>query len=172
MANGTAGIFAAASDIAVAKPSVVRVGDFNGDNIDDIAVANYDSDVATVILNNSAGSFASPVSFNVGDRPTYIAVGDFNEDNVDDLVTTNVFSSDVSLLLSNAQGIFTPATSFSVGSPYPRGLAMGDFNGDNNLDVAVVSRVTGTGKFIVLEGNGSGIFSSPINLAAGVSLIS
>jgi hypothetical protein len=36
-----------------ASPSSVAVGDFNGDGVPDLAVANYDSDSVSVLINDT-----------------------------------------------------------------------------------------------------------------------
>jgi hypothetical protein len=48
----------------------------------------------------------------------------------------DLFSTDVRLLLGNGDGTFGTAASYAAGSG-PSSVAVGDFNGDGNLDVAV-----------------------------------
>ena len=47
-------------------------------------------------------------------------------------------SNNVSVLLGNGAGGFGPATNFNVGSS-PVSMAVGDFNGDGNQDLAVAN---------------------------------
>src|SRR5207244_992095 len=62
-----------------------------------------------------------------------------------------------SVLLDNGDGTFQAALTFSVGDQL-RFVAVGDFNGDGKLDVAVASYATNT--VDVLPGNGDGTFGN------------
>src|SRR2546422_11770941 len=71
--------FNARLDFAVeAKPTFVAAGDFNGDRVQDLAVANFDSNTISVLLGNGDGTFGAPLTFAVGANPFAVAVGDFN----------------------------------------------------------------------------------------------
>src|SRR5204862_255532 len=73
--------FRAPLDFAVgAHPASVAVGDFNGDRVLDLAVANYDSTTVSVLLGNGDGTFRTPLTFDAGAGPASVAVGDFNGD--------------------------------------------------------------------------------------------
>src|SRR6266852_556976 len=76
---------------------------------------------------------------------------------------------DISVLLGDGSGGFTPAdgSPFAVGNG-PAAVAVGDFDGDGNLDLAVANGITNN--VTVLLGNGNGGFtepaSSPVRLMA------
>ncbi len=112
-------------------------------------------------MGNGSGGFtaASGSPFAVGSGPTGIAVGDFNGDGRADLAVSNAGGSSVTVLLGHVSGGFTAASGspFAVGSG-PGPIAVGDFNGDGNLDLAVTNIDSGT--VTVLRGNGSGGFST------------
>src|SRR5438105_5637872 len=67
-------------------PSSAAVGDFNGDGIPDLAVANYLSDSVSVLLGKRDGTFQTAQSYAVGHYPAAVAVADFNGDGHLDLV--------------------------------------------------------------------------------------
>src|SRR5207249_2655154 len=98
----------ARSDIAAGfdHPIAVAVGDFNADGLQDLAVANHDSNTVSVLLGVGNGDFQeapqSPIA--VGTTPVWIAVGDFNGDGKPDLAVANVNSDTVSVLLGNGDG--------------------------------------------------------------------
>ena len=80
---------------------------------------------------------ASPLS--VGATPESVAVGDFNRDGIADMAIVNLGDSTVSVLLGDGSGGFNAAS----GSPFPAGslrraVAVGDFDGDGNPDLAIM----------------------------------
>ena len=117
-------------------PYSVAVGDFNGDGIPDLAVANYSSNDVSVLLGNGDGSFQGPRNFAAGISPRSVAVGDFNGDGIQDLAVANfVDPGTVSVLLGNGDGTFGSSTSYSVGSS-PTSLVVADLNHDGAPDLA------------------------------------
>src|SRR5208283_737119 len=95
--------------------------------------------------------------FTVGSGPQSVAVGDFNGDGKLDLAIANRGSNTVTVLLGNGTGGFKAAP----GSPFPAGtqpysVAVGDFNGDGKLDLAIAN--AGGNNVTILLGNGAGGF--------------
>jgi hypothetical protein len=83
------------------SPTAVAIGDFDGDQVGDIAVANMQSNDVTILHGSRSGSKGGKTSrYAVGQAPTAIAVGDLNSDGKTDIVTGNWGSGDVSVLLS------------------------------------------------------------------------
>lgn len=68
---------------------------------------------------------------------------------------------------TGAAAQFETRASTSIGSYEPNSLAVGDFNRDGNLDVAVVSSLP-TGNVTILLGNGDGTFTTGASYAVGV----
>jgi hypothetical protein len=169
-------------------PQEVVAADFNNDGILDLAAAYAGSDIVIpdpgsgavgVRLGNGDGTFGSAINSAVGHSPTSLAVGDFNGDGKLDLVTGDYnyggTTTDVTVLLGNGDGSFqTPA---SIDLSYPGGffgngvesVAVGDFNGDNKLDLLAVANYYGVeflsydfqGLGAVLLGTGTGTFEAP-----------
>src|SRR5207247_507686 len=67
-------------------------------------------------------------------------------------------------LLGNGNGTFQAQTTFNVGSS-PRSVALGDFNGDGKVDLAVSN--FNTDNVSVLLGHGTGNFEPAVNYAVG-----
>jgi hypothetical protein len=121
-------------------PISVAVGDFDGDGVEDLAVANYYSNNVSVLLGNGDGSFQAARNFGAGNFPRSVAVGDFNGDGLQDLAVANVNSNNVSVLLGNGDGSFQAARDFGAGSA-PVSVAVGDFNSDGLQDLAVANQL-------------------------------
>jgi uncharacterized protein (DUF2141 family) len=152
----------------------VSVGDFNGDGKQDILATvapNFVEDLmqgrrrpsnggVLVLLADGSGGFTSDPdrSFAVQRTPQSVAVGDFNGDGKLDLVTANQGGDNVTVLLGDGAGKFTAASvsSFKVGKE-PVSVAVGDFNGDGKLDLAIANRKDNT--VTVLLGDGKGGFT-------------
>src|SRR5262249_42519210 len=64
---------AAAAFDAGSTPRSVAVGDFNGDGVQDLAVANYSSASVSVLLGRGDGSFGPPVGYAAGSGPASVA---------------------------------------------------------------------------------------------------
>ena len=99
----------------------------------------------------------SPIT--VGGDPDAVAVGDFNSDGKPDLAVANSTSGTVTILLNNGDGTFTQASGspIAVGAG-PDAVAVGDFNTDGALDLAVANGKAGT--VTVLLGKGNGTFTA------------
>jgi hypothetical protein len=162
------GTFHPAVNYAVgAAPWCVAVGDFNGDGKLDLAVANHDSSNIGILLGNGDGTFQPMVSYGVLGPPSSVAVGDLLTTNSYlDLVTASPDFSVSAIEINNGEGIFAPpANSSSIISwPTSNSVAVGDFNNDGKLDVAVSGS---SGIVGIALGNGDGSFTAPATFATG-----
>jgi hypothetical protein len=150
-------------------PQAVKIGDFNGDGLQDLAVANAKDNTISILLGNGDGTFtaasASPIP--VGSFPFFVAIADFDGNGTADIAASNQNDNTVSILLGNGDGTFTQAS----GSPIPNfkynpgPIITADFNGDGKIDLAVSnftpsdpsSTLTSVN---ILLGNGDGTFTN------------
>jgi len=162
------------------SPTSVVEGDFNRDGNLDLVVTGcgdancFTQAVVLVLLGHGNGTFSRGDQFVAGPpntTPDTLASGDFNGDGVPDLVVVNnginQFGT-VSILLGDGHGGFLAPVSYSVGGSTPVWPVVADFNGDDNLDIAV--SVTTTASVAVLLGNGDGTFGPAVNYDVGTSV--
>src|SRR5207245_9985782 len=107
----------------------------------------------SVLLGNGDGTFQPAQSFAAGFSPSSVVVGDFNGDGRPDLAVANAgldtgYGSTVSVLLGNVDGTFQPARNFDTNN-YGRSVAVGDFNGDGRLDLAVANASSNDGSVMI-----------------------
>jgi hypothetical protein len=164
VATSPAPTFAQVGQFATGNDSrAVAVGDFNGDNKPDLAVANATGDVA-LLMGKGDGTFAVAVKHEVGAPISSVATGDFNGDGKLDLALAKFDSSSVSVLLGRGDGSFQSPVNYGAGTN-PNFVAVGDLNGDGQADLAVA-----TSKGVaVLIGKGDGAFQAAVNYGAGLS---
>ncbi len=150
-------------------PQAVKIGDFNGDGLQDLAVANAKDNTISILLGNGDGTFtaASGSPITVGSFPFFVAIADFDGNGTADIAASNQNDNTVSILLGNGDGTFTQAS----GSPIPNfkynpgPVITADFNGDGKVDLAVSnftpsdpsSTLTSVN---ILLGNGDGTFTN------------
>jgi hypothetical protein len=103
----------------------------------------------------SAGQFRHPAYYRAGQRPHGVVTAQFTQSGNVDVVLADWLSNQVVILLGNGDGTFQPPRIFSASNPI--GLAVGDFNEDGNLDLAVVeANGTGDGSLTIFLGDGKG----------------
>ena len=151
---------------------VLRVADFNGDGKADLLCAGL-----VVRLGNGDGTFGNPIFTPAAQNLTAlnfagaIAVGDFNGDGKLDVAHTSSWHDAFGMAwvwLGNGDGTFRPMPpndlfSNAGNSPSAPQVAVGDFNGDGKLDLAIgagnFTSLTGPTSFIgIMLGNGDGTF--------------
>lgn len=170
-------------------PTCLAIADLNGDGRLDLVVGATPQAVSVpariaVLLGNGDGTFQSPVTYPVSaGQVDAIAIADFNGDGVLDIATANGTDGTVSIFLGNGGGSFQSAKTLILpGTPGNAGgdadatdLAVGEFNGDHQMDLAVVnandpqgvsvSAAAGRDEIDIFQGNGNGTFQSPQELS-------
>ena len=139
--------FASPSTFATGRlPWAVSLADLDTDGRPDLVVSNRISDSISVLLNATevgapTATFASQEVFAAYRNPQGLAVADFNTDGKPDVAASNYNGNSVSVLLNAppaASAAFAPQQTFVTGSR-PRDAAVGDFNADGKVDLAVTN---------------------------------
>jgi hypothetical protein len=167
-------------------------GDFDGDgDIDFIAASvnvtplNDDPVLAgeqtTLVLrpNQTDGTFDEGRNFDVDGQLHHIAAGDLNGDGLDDLAAlvsqrdpfSGAVTREIAVLLSNGDGTFHRIDVGTLPANHdPRDIVLGDLDGDNDLDMAVLSRNANdapyTSRIDLYRNNGDARFDSARVIAA------
>ena len=143
------------------EPYWTVVGDFNGDGVPDLAVANVYPEGYAILLGKGKGAFQPAKTYSLSDPPTAVATADFNHDGKLDLAFVE---NGLTIFSGRGDGTFSGPTSYSV-SNSASAIAIGDFNADGNLDVVLTDIFT---KFVhVLLGNSDGTFRTAVDYKSG-----
>ena len=129
----------------------IAVGDIDGDGKTDIAVTNHLNNSISVFSNTSSPgviSFAAKVDFATMLTPKDIVIADLDGDGKQDIAVTEQFSYSYSILRNTST---VGSISFATRVDYtiqanaePHGLIVSDLDGDNKLDLAMVTIYTPT----------------------------
>ncbi|CAF1361048.1 unnamed protein product [Adineta steineri] len=142
-------------------PVSVAVADFDNDNKLDIVVANSETNNIGIFFDYGDDTFLIQITYSTGDnsQPYAVTIGDFNNDKQPDIVVANSGTNNIGIFLNYGNGTFSSQTNYSTGNgSMPYDVAAGDFNNDEQLDIAVVNYYgCNIGIFL---GYGNGTFSS------------
>ncbi|OGX86530.1 hypothetical protein BEN47_12800 [Hymenobacter lapidarius] len=134
----------------------VALGDMDGDG--DLDLLTSGNSGSGIQLNNGAGFFASPVNIPTARFAVDIATGDLDGDGDLDLLTANGFgggiAGTVSIRLNNGFGTFSGAVDLPVGQD-PQKVALGDVDGDGDLDLLVANSFSRTVSIRLNDGSGT-----------------
>lgn len=146
--------------------------DLNNDTfLDLVLVDQYDGRIG-VLLGYGNGSFTQIKIYFMsnGSVSTSMVIEDLNGDNIRDIVIANRDRHCLEILLGYGNGSFTDATCFSTGRySGPCSIALGDFNRDHFIDIAVANQQAHNIQIFLGYGNGS--FSKVRTYSTGLQSI-
>ncbi len=167
--NGRGGVTNTQSVSLANGIQFIIAADFNNDSRPDVLVAattgtNSNAGTVSLFLNTGVATsrFAVIPSANLNLNFTIknLVIGDFNNDGIKDIVAGSTNSNVIAFIPVTQTGTFSTSTSFATPISSPS-VAAGNFNSDNNLDLAIAgtNSSTGIGAVYILFGNGNGAFS-------------
>ncbi|MEO7311657.1 MAG: FG-GAP-like repeat-containing protein [Chitinophagaceae bacterium] len=126
------------------SPFCIASGDIDGDGKADLVTANSASNNISILRNTSTLgniTFAPKTDVSSGNNPESCAIGDFDGDGKPDVATANYAVNTVSIIRNTSSAGFV---SFAVKTDFPaagspRGLGIGDINGDGKADLAIAT---------------------------------
>ena len=150
-------------------PVEVGAGDFDADGDSDLVTLTKAGTDVEVRLRGPGGTFARPVTYASGSLDARgVVVADFNGDGDPDIAKSAADVKNVSILLGDeAPGGLSPGGGFEAPITYSTaaasaGIAAGDFDGDDDLDLAVAD--IAANEVDILRGNGDGTFAAGFSL--------
>ncbi len=120
-------------------PVMATAGFLDGDLHPDLAVAlsgpgtGWEGSVA-LLFGTGHGSFGDAVIVPAGQDTRWVGITDINHDGAADLVASNNSTMDISVSYGDGTGLFNSYESYVAGAG-PASAALGDIDGDGDLDV-------------------------------------
>ncbi len=145
-------------------PRSVFSTDLDGDNDNDLAIANRYSNNISILLNDGDGTFQPHVLYDAGNEPHSIFSKDFNGDSDNDLAVANNRSNNVSILINNGDGTFQPQVTYGAGNR-PSSIYSTDLDGDNDNDLAIANH--NSDNISILLNDGDGTFQPHVTYPTG-----
>jgi hypothetical protein len=150
------------------QPAALAAADFNNDGHIDLAVADQGNNTVSIFLGNGDGTFQTRVDDPTGNSPVWVTTADFDGDTILDLAVANQGDNTVSILLGQGDGTFVPAANPAMpAGGAPTSIAVGDYNVDGRLDLAVTDQTDNA--VSVLLNLGGGLFGPNFELPVGTA---
>ena len=155
----------------------VAIADIDGDGKEDLVSGNSGGDSVSILRNTATAgeittsSFAAKQDFSVGDQPSKVAIGDVDGDGKLDIATGNQTDNTLSVLRNTSMVgavSFAGQVTFAAGTQ-PISTAMGDLDGDGDLDIAASNDSGSMSLFRNNSSSGSISLSPQVNYSLGVS---
>jgi FG-GAP-like repeat len=154
----------------IGNAAYVSAEDLTGDGVPDLVVGKGEEAFVSVLLGQTingqaTGVFEPFTKYPTKNLPISVTVGDLTgAGGLPDIVTANNgFRQGISVLMNNGDGTFSPQTVYQGGN-FPRYVALGDFGGNGEVDVAETDF---DGPLYVFPNDGDGTLGTPQLFGAG-----
>lgn len=167
------GVFAPRVPIftGIGENSSVRVADTNLDGYLDLILTSGTQtgtgSFGIVVLGNGDGSFSPAVStFSIPSGSALFSVGFLNSDSIPDLAIPTWSSDEILIYIGTGTGSFVPGQ--TINAPEVPDIALGDLDGDGDVDIAACEDFGLPGKVAIYLNSGFGSFvpGAPVTLSA------
>ncbi|MFJ9769123.1 FG-GAP-like repeat-containing protein [Streptomyces erythrochromogenes] len=163
LGNGD-GTFGAAAQFGLnggTGPQGIAAADLNGDGHLDLVTSNASAGTLSVLPGDGNGGFGPASNVSAGTTlPSRLRLADVNADGKQDAVLVAPGTPGrLAVLLGDGAGGFGTANLLSAGSNLTS-ASVSDVNGDGHVDLVASS--AGSHQVVVLEGDGTGAFGSPL----------
>jgi len=173
--NNGLGTFVADSNYVMGNwPVSVFACDLDGDEDNDLAVANHYSADVSIMMNNGLGVFVVDSNYSLGTYgydgvPYAVFACDLDADGDSDLVVPTVAGNyphpgHVRILMNNGDGTFVADSNYVVGNA-PKSVFVCDLDSDGDNDLAVANDISHN--VSILMNNGLGVFVVDSNYSVG-----
>jgi len=140
LGNGD-GTFGTPSDFDVIEYATCVIGcDLNGDTFTDLVISNSTQDSISILFNDGSGTFTGLVNYETRlyDGASILYGADFDNDSDNDIAIAAYDSGSVAIFYNDGAANFsTPVYYYIDDLALLNSMAVADFNGDGDLDIAV-----------------------------------
>lgn len=144
------------------------IGDFDGDDNQDIALACHDAKHAEVWWGDGKGNFSGPLSLPTDNEPIRCAAADLNADGIADFVADATGGRNATVFLGQRDRTFV-SKQWEAG-PYPTAPVIADLDGDGKVDVAFACYSAACRNVTTLRGAGDGTLQ-PMGVFPAASVV-
>ncbi|MBP9851022.1 MAG: VCBS repeat-containing protein, partial [Candidatus Peribacteraceae bacterium] len=134
--NSGTGAFIETFGVSTTLRSAMAGGDFDGDGDLDIVVANASNQMLAYLNNGNGTSFTAGTATASGlSGILHMASGDVDNDgDLDVILASGFWGEGVKIFVNDGSGVFSSSGSPTETSDYTYGIAIGDIDGDGDLD--------------------------------------